>query len=141
VNGRVTNPPPSPIVTRLISPDSDTETEEVMALVGYVGPGPGSDVTRLYPDLDLQRWMDFPEDDIVDSAPLDGDDVEGGGRTVVWVRQETMFLPVFTQAALRNLEENFAGSEMSVWPFIPATRYVAAQLLDLVAPLSDYEEE
>ena len=80
--------------------------------------------------------MDFPPDAIVDSAPLD--DTEGG-RTVVWVRSETMFEPAFSEEAAAVLEGQLLGGLMSTWPFIPGSRYVAAQLLDLVPRLTDDE--
>jgi len=137
VNGRVRQPPRNPIAERLIEdPDSPgRETVQVMALVGFVGRGRGQDV-RLFPDMDFQRYMDFSPDDIIDSAPLD----DGGGRTVVWVRSDTMFQePLFSDEAAERLAELLQGSSMSTWPFIPATRYVAAQLLDLVPRLTDGE--
>jgi hypothetical protein len=130
-------PPISPIVERLLKNGSN-ETEDVMALVGFVGPGRGGDV-RLYPDIDFQRWMDIPPGDIVDSSPLDADHTGLAGRTVVWVRQETMFQPVFKQDSFLDFEADFAGSWMSTWPLIPSTRYVAAQILDLLPRLSQRE--
>lgn len=129
-------PPTSPLVEALLKVDEETgerldDTEEVMALVGFVGPGRGDDV-RLYPDLDFQRWMDFPPDDIVRSEPLAVDSTGVDGRTVVWIQREKMFEPVFREDALVDFREDFAGSWMSTWPLIPRNRYVAAQMLDLL---------
>ena len=137
MNGRITQPPLNPIVERLVEdPNSDRrETVEVMALVGFVGQGRGGEV-RMHSDLNFQRYMDFPPDAIIDSAPLD--DTEGG-RTVVWVRSETMFEPAFSEEAAAVLEGLLLGGLMSTWPFIPGSRYVAAQLLDLVPRLTDDE--
>lgn len=136
MNGRITQPPRNPIAERLIDdPDSPgRETVQVMALVGFVGIGRGEDV-RLFSDLDFQRYMDIPPGDIVDSAELD----DGGGRAVVWVRSDTMFEELFSDEAAAVLAGELQGSSMSTWPFIPATRYVAAQLLDLVPRLTDGE--
>jgi hypothetical protein len=133
------DPPEAAIVERLRRPDDEIDTEDVIALVGFVGPGKDGDL-RLYPDANLQRWMDFRPSDIVDSQPLhpDPEDDRRGrsaleGRHVVWVRQETMIdQPVFDPEALSQADFPFVGSEMSTWPLIPHDRYIAAQLLDLV---------
>ena len=136
MNGRRTPPPRNPIAVRLIeNPDSEgKETVQVMALVGFVGIGRGDDV-RLFSDMDFQRYMDIPENDIVDSAELD----DGGGRAVVWVKTDTMYEELFSDQAAALLTDHIQGSWVSTWPLIPATRYVAAQLLDLVPRLTDGE--
>jgi hypothetical protein len=139
LSDRVPNPPSSRIVSRLLKDGSDTETEDVMALVGYVGPGRDGDV-RLYPDLDFHRWMDFRREDIVDSSPLDAGPAGLEGRTVVWVRRASMLDPVFKPESLEDFEDDFAGSWMSTWPLIPETRLVAAEILDLIPRLSYGEE-
>ena len=141
---RVPAPDEAVIVDRLRRPGDPGEprpiaTEEVIALVGFVGPGKDGDL-RLYPDVNLQRWMDFQPGDIVDSQPLhpDPEDERRGrhpleGRHVVWVRRETMIdQPVFDPGSLSQADFPFVGSEMSTWPLIPQDRYLAAQLLDLV---------
>jgi hypothetical protein len=126
-------PPISSIVERLLKNGSN-ETEDVMALVGFVGPGRDGDV-RLYPDIDFQRWMDIAPDDIVGSSPLTAFNPGRLDRTVVWVRRDAMMGPVFKPDSLKNFEDDFAGSWMSTWPLIPETRLVAAQILDLVPHL------
>jgi hypothetical protein len=133
-DGRI--PQPSPIVTRLQQEGLD-ETD-VMALVGFVGEGRGGDV-RMYSDIGLQRWMDIPEGAIFASSPIDGDRTGLPGRSVVWVRKETMLEPVFKETSLIDFTADFEGSWMSVWPFIPDTRLLAAQILGLVPRLSDDE--
>ena len=115
---------------------SDGKVREVIALVGFEGPGePGN--ARLYPDIDFQRWMDFPEEDIVARAPLTNFNPGRQGRTVIWVTQESMAREVFRGDPLANA---FAGSRMSTWNLLPGTRFVAAELLDLVPHLR-YEKE
>jgi hypothetical protein len=138
VSDRVPNPPPSPVITRLLKEGSETDTEDVMALVGYVGPGRNDDI-RLYSDIDFQRWMDIAPDEIVDSSPLDAFSSGRKGRTVIWVKREAMEKPVFKEDSLEDFRDDFAGSWMSTWPLIPATRYVAAQILDLLPQLSHGE--
>jgi hypothetical protein len=140
VNDESAIPEPSPIVEQLRKKDSDTETEDVLALVGYVGRGRGGDV-RLYPDIDLQRWMDIPPEDIVGSAPLEADQTGLPPRTVVWVRHETMYAPVFKEDSLQDFANDFAGSWLSTWPLIPQTRYVAAQVLGLVPRIPESPEQ
>jgi hypothetical protein len=139
VNGDVSIPPSSEIVTGLLKDDPPDETKEVLALVGYVGPGRNGDV-RLYSDIDVQRWMDIPQADIVGHCPLDAISSGKLGRTVVWVRQDSMFEPVFNaQSVLQALQSNFAGSWISTWPLIPGTRMVAAEFLDLLPRLTQGE--
>jgi hypothetical protein len=126
-------PKSSPIVEALLKEES-IETEDVMALVGFVGPGRNGDV-RLYPDIDFQRWMDIAPDEIVDHSPLTAFNPGRLDRTVVWVRREAMMSPVFKPESLKNFKDDFAGSWMSTWPLIPQTRLLAAQLLNLVPDL------
>lgn len=143
---RVPDPTDAAIVDRLRKEGDPRpiETEEVIALVGFVGTGKDGDV-RLFPDVGLQRWMDFRPADIVDSQPLHPDpenDRQGRsaleGRHVVWVRRETMIdQPVFDPESLSQADFSFVGSEMSTWPLIPHDRYLAAQILDLVPSPSE----
>jgi hypothetical protein len=141
VNDDARIPKRSPIVERLLKKGSN-ETEDVTALVGFVGPGNDGDV-RLYPDVDFQRWMDIPPAAIVASSPLDDDDIgiQGSRRTVVWVKQETMDAPVFKEDSLLDFQNDFAGSWLSTWPLLPKTRYVAAQVLGLVPRLPEMPEQ
>ena len=129
-------PPVSPIVELLLREDSP-ETKDVMALVGFVGPGRGSDV-RLYPDIDLQRWMDIPVEAIVAHKPLEEVNTGRPGRTIVWVHRDAMFEPVFKPAVLTEPEfaDLFDSSWISTWPLLPHTRLVAAEMLDLVPHLA-----
>jgi hypothetical protein len=131
VSERDPNPAPNPLVTRLTKAGSENETEDVVALIGYVGTGQEGHV-RLYPELDLNRWLDLPAGDIVDSVPVAGDALRD--RTVVWVRREAMLAPMFKDTVLDALEAELEGAGMSTWPLVPGSRYVAAELLDLVVP-------
>jgi hypothetical protein len=131
-------PKPSDSVKGLLKKDSPTETADVMALVGYVGPGRNQDI-RLYPDIDFQRWMDIARDEIVASSPLDAFNSGRLERTVVWVKTQWMMDPVFKPNAFQNIQSDFVGSWMSTWPLIPGSRYVAAQILDLLPGLTHGE--
>jgi hypothetical protein len=139
VNSDPRRPPTSDIIEALR--DSETgDVKDVMALVGYVGPG-RDDAVRLYSDFGGQRWMDIPIDQIAHQAALE--DVEGPsvrpGKRVVWVQREWMNDPVFQEEALGpgDFEELFVDSWMSTWQLIPDTRMVAAEMLDLLPRLSE----
>lgn len=122
----------TPLVDRLRDPGQPIE--DVVALVGFVGEADDADhFVRLHPSPDLQAWMDFPTDDVYNSAPVDPEQPEG--ETIVWMFREGLEdSPVFTEEAAAALESEFAdaGAKMSVWPLLPASRYVAAELLGLV---------
>jgi hypothetical protein len=106
----------------------------VLALVGFVGPGNGTDV-RLYPDVDFGRWMDIPAADVVSHTALTTFNPGRLQRTVVWVDATTMLAPVFEQGR-PDFTEAFVGSEISTWQLIPSTRLVAAEMLDLLPHLA-----
>ena len=136
---RTPNPPPDPVVERLRKAGSDNESEDVLALVGYVGPGrPGH--LRMHPDRDLRRWLEIPEGDILDSARVNLDDPLGG-RTMVWVNRDAMQLPLFSDNVLAALEAEFEHGAMSTWPLIPDSLQVAAEILDLLVRRPDREAE
>jgi hypothetical protein len=106
--------------------------EDVVDVVGYVGEADDAgDFVRLHPDPDFQAFMDFSVDDIVHSNPLNPDDPLG--KAVVWVRSESlMHVDVFRENTESVLEGQLVGARMSVWNFLPASRYFAAVLLGLV---------
>jgi hypothetical protein len=138
MSDRNPSPDPHPLVTRLTREGTD-ETEDVVALVGFVGTTPSGCVRLYSPESQLQRYLDLPADQIVDSRPVDPDDELS--PTLVWVRRATMVEPMFTPDALTALEAEFTGCGMSTWPLVPDTRLVAASLLDLLVDLLPGWEE
>jgi hypothetical protein len=124
--------PVAPIVGTVLNAKADGQ--EALALVGFVGRGEGTDV-RLYPDVDFGRWMDIPAADVVTSTPLTTFNPGRLQRTVVWVDARSMLAPIFNPGA-PNFAGTFAGSEISTWQLIPATRLVAAEMLDLLPHLA-----
>jgi hypothetical protein len=129
---REREPDPHPIVTRLIKEGSEDEIEDVVPLIGYLGPIVGPSDARhrhIYPELGYQRWLDLPMDKIVDTAPYDSD-----GRMVVWVERAAMRAPMFDpQVELEPLlAQHFKDFGMSTWPLLPDSRYEAAEMLDLL---------
>jgi hypothetical protein len=134
------DPDPDPLVTRLTR--TGNETEDMVALVGYIGPLQGG-FRRIYADHHLQRWLEIPDGKIVDSVRIDTDD-ELGGRTVIWVRRDAMTTEVFHAGVLEAMESYFAEEHggMSTWPLVPDNRLVAADLLGLLPSWErgEYEE-
>jgi hypothetical protein len=106
----------------------------VLALVGFVGSGNGTDV-RLYPDVDFGRWMDIPAADVVSHTALTTFNPGRLQRTVIWVDANTMLAPVFRQGR-PVFTGAFVGSEISTWQLIPSTRLLAAEMLDLLPHLA-----
>jgi hypothetical protein len=134
VSTRAPDPDPNPIVSRLIREGS--ETEDVVALIGFLGPVTDDSAAshrRIYPDLFYQRWLELPTNVILDSAPIDAD--APGGRTVVWVKREAMRAPIFNPdiAVDELIAEHFVDGGMSTWSFLPDSRYDAARMLNLLA--------
>jgi hypothetical protein len=111
-----------------------------MALVGFAGPG-GDGVVRLYPDINYQRWLDVPRAQIVAHTPLTTFNPGRPQRTVLWVDSDWMLAPVFQDTAVDALDAQLVDAHgMSVGPLLPGSRFVAAQLLDLIAHLA-YEKK
>jgi hypothetical protein len=140
VSPRIPDPPADPIVERLGQPGNLPETEDVIALIGYVGLGQDHR-RRLYADRELQRWVEVPA--ILDSQRLDPDDPLS--RSVVWVARTTMMQPIFenehgeNDGRLPEVEQVLAGVPFSVWNLIPETRLTAAGLLGMI-PYGEDEE-
>jgi hypothetical protein len=131
------SPEPDPLVTRLTR--EVNETEDVVALVGYVGPQREGNL-RIYADHHLQRWLEIPAGNVKDSIRIGAEDPLGG-RTVIWVDRVAMTAEVFDAEVLSALDQRFVGSaQMSTWPLIPDNRYVAAEMLGLLAPWDEYQE-
>jgi hypothetical protein len=136
VNDDARIPEQSAILEPLVT--EDLETKDVMALVGFVGPGREGNI-RLYPDVDCQRWMDVAQDEIVANSPLHAGPTGRLERRIVWVNREWMLDDVFKENVFQDIQNNFAGSWISIWPLIPGSRYVAAQMLDLLPRLTHGE--
>ena len=125
-------PPTAPILPDLRTRDGEGPVEAVVDVVGYVGEADDPNAfVRMHPDRDFQAFMDFSVDDIVTSSPLNPDDPLG--KAVVWVRSESlMHVDVFSENAESVLERELVTARMSVWNFLPATRYFAAVLMGLI---------
>ena len=130
---RVPDPPPDPIVDRLGDPANEPDTEDVIALNGFIGPGAAGGF-RIHPDRDLQRWVEVPA--IVDSQQLNPGDALS--RSVVWVDRQTMLEEIFeaspgvSDGRLDDVKRALADPPFSTWNLIPETRLAAAELLGLL---------
>ena len=123
-------PPPARVLPDLRTPEGPVEA--VVDVVGYVGEADDPEAfVRMHPERDFQAFMDFSVDDIVTSSPLNPDDPLG--KAVVWVLSDSlMHVDVFSENAESVLEGELVGPRMSVWNFLPASRYVAAVLMGLI---------
>ena len=116
--------------------DDPARTAEAMALVGFAGPG-GDGIVRLYPDINYQRWLDVPREQIVAHAPLATFNPGRPKRTVLWVKSDWMLEPVFKETAVDALNGQLVDANgMSSWQLVPGSRFVAAQVLDLLPHLA-----
>lgn len=132
MNGRNTSPTDDPIVARLRTGPESPDTEDTVALVGYVGSGRNGTI-RIHPDRNLQRWLEVPA--VVDSQRIDPNDALS--RSVIWVDREMMLQEIFADAEgandgrLPNVADVLADVPFSTWNLIPETRLEAARLLNL----------
>jgi hypothetical protein len=133
VSPRVPDPSPDPIVDRLGDPANQPDTEDVLALNGFIGPGAAGGF-RIHPDRDLQRWLEVSA--IVDSQPVNpGDELS---RSVVWVDRRIMLEEIFEESPgvsdgrLGAAREALENPPFSTWNLIPETRLAAAELLGLL---------
>jgi hypothetical protein len=133
VSPRDPDQPPDPIVDRLRDPANQPDAEDVIALKGFIGPGPGGGF-RIHPDRDLQRWLEVPE--IVDSQQVNpGDELS---RSVVWVDRQIMLEEIFEVAPgqsdgrLDEVKRDLGDVPFSTWNLIPETRLAAADFLGLI---------
>ncbi len=133
------NPDPYPVLERLKQPASDNETEDVIAIEGFVGPRLEDGPLRLFADEYGQRFLEIPFDDFIDAEPIPDDE-----RMMVYVKRQVMVDDLFdAENVLEALEAQRNGPPLSLWPFIPENRLIAAELLGMLPGQSRsyYEEE
>ncbi len=135
---RIPDPPPDPIVGRLRVAEDQPDTEDVIALNGFIGPGVAGGF-RIHADHAAQRWLEVPA--IVDSQQVNpGDELS---RSVVWVDRQMMLEDLFegdpgqSDGRLDGVRVALGDVPFSTWNLIPETRLAAAGLLGLIA----YDED
>ena len=131
------NPDPHPVLDRLTKPDSGGETEDVISILGYVGPRLEDGPLRLFADQEGQRYLEIPFEDFVDAEPVAGDE-----RMRIYVKRQVMVEDAFEEDVLDALEAKLLGPPMSLWQFLPENRFTAAGMLGMLPEeVRDYEEE
>ena len=125
------NPDPHPVLDRLKKADSDNETEDVISVVGFVGPRDPEGPLRLFADEEGQRYLEIPFEDFVDAEPIPDDE-----RMRIYVNRQVMVEDAFEADVLDALGGKLVGPPMSLWQFLPENRLVAAGMLGM---LPDYE--
>lgn len=129
------NPDPHPALVRLAKPGNTDETEDVISIVGFVGPRAEDGPVRVYADEDGQRYLDITFEAFIDSEPVPDDE---RGRTRIYVKRELMVANTFGDPAtdqaqmLQTLQGSIEGPSMSVWQFLPQNRLVAADMLGML---------
>jgi hypothetical protein len=133
VSERNRNPDPHPVLDRLKRPESENETEDVISIVGFVGPRPENGPLRLFADEEGQSYLEIPFEDFVDAEEIPGDD-----RMRIYVKRQLMVANTFgdpgVQQAqvLQALHNSVLGPPMSLWQFLPQNRLTAAEMLGML---------
>jgi hypothetical protein len=139
VSERNRNPNPHPVLDRLRREGTDSETEDVISLVGYIGPRLPDGPMRLFADEEGQSYLEFEFADFLDAEEIPGDD-----RVRIYVTRAAMVANTFGDPAgqqsdvLQALHDSVVGPPMSLWQFLPQNRLVAAEMLGM---LPRYEDE
>jgi hypothetical protein len=128
-------PDPDPLVGDLLDPGNEPDAEDVVVLIGFLGPGRQAGSYRIHADRGLQRWLEVPG--LIHSRRIDAEDELS--RSVVWVDRQMMLEPIFENEQGENdgrlgaVAESLEDAPFSSWNLIPETRLVAAGLLGLIA--------
>lgn len=134
------NPDPHPVLDRLKRPDTDNDTEDVISIVGYVGPRVADGPLRLYADEEGQSYLEIPFEDFVDAEPIPDDERM---RMRIYVRRQLMVDNAFEEDVLEALNAKRCGPPMSLWQYLPQNRLTAAFMLDMLPRFErrDYDED
>ena len=92
---------PHPLVRQLHSDPDDAQ--DLISLVGYLGPSKQPDQIRLYSDLSFRHYYEIPSDGIVATTPTNADDPNS--PTIVHVKASTRIDVV--SVASQNVEAGF----------------------------------
>ena len=110
---------------------SRPEAEDVVALRGFLDDDRGGK-RRLFADADLQKYMEFESDEVVDAEELPQESGDPGPRSVLWVKGETLREALFNEDEGSAIASQFTERGLSGWQFLPETRFVAAGMLGLL---------
>jgi hypothetical protein len=133
-------PDPDPIVGRLHRNETGPDAEDVVALVGYIGPGrlppdadpddPEQRPLRIFADNELSRWLDVPRGAVVDTQRVNEEDELS--PSVIWVDRPTMFAEIDWGPVTEVLDNSDFKPPLSTWNLIPETPLVAASLMGML---------
>lgn len=121
------NPNPHPVLDRLKKDGTENETEDVISLVGYIGPRLADGPMRLFADEEGQSFLEFEFDDFVDAEEISGDE-----RMRIYVKRKALVDNAFEEDVLDALAPKVVGRPMSLWQFLPQNRLVAAEMLGML---------
>lgn len=99
---------PDELIKRLM-PDA-SQVPDVRLLVGFLGKSTREGYWRLYLTLTLNEYVEFDEDDVVFSHPLEDDENRLGG-TLVWVRRDANLQ--HTRTVSREAQADFLQGAIS----------------------------
>ena len=105
--------PRTPLVASVLGEDP-ADAPLVEYLTGYLGNSTVDRHTRIYPTIDLKRWIDVPDQDFlhVVMPPAGG---PPSAPSLIWVRAGAVVRPKPSSDEKLTLERYFAGDLYSGW--------------------------
>jgi len=109
------------LVRRLI-PDPSKPSPDVVTVVGYLGKSPARNMWRVYLSPALDEYIEFAQEDIVETQSLKSDPNPLGG-TVVWLKRGTTVRHIRTTS--RQTQAEFLQGDIST-RFMPGVSPILA---------------
>jgi hypothetical protein len=80
-SGPDSTPPTHELIKKMLA--HKPEPQDVVEVVGYIGPSPKTGTFRVYPQLDLRSYFEIPADSLIHHAPVDASDGSGPSRVLI----------------------------------------------------------
>jgi hypothetical protein len=80
-SGPDSTPPAHELIKKLLA--HKPESQDVVEVVGYIGPSPKTGTFRVYPQLDLRSYFEIPAGSLIHHAPVDASDESGPSRVLI----------------------------------------------------------
>jgi hypothetical protein len=80
-SGSDASPPTHELIKKMLA--YKPEPQDVVEVVGYIGPSPKAGTFRLYPRLDLRGYFEIPAGSLIHHAPVDASDISGPSRVLI----------------------------------------------------------